>query len=350
MQHILQPYQAIEAPYQSHFRFKQHAFTFSMNDKAVQQDLDRYFSEWKVEEVENPTVHIKAVDTPIPAWDIAFNEYRETGKKRIKEKYLDVPGFRIIHKVKTGVHFAYSSGGAHLAFGPVKQYSNQLINFANALFMELEMQENAFLFHAAGVAVDGKGVVLAAPSGKGKSTTAMHLMNAGTSLVSNDRIVLQKTTGGYTMVGVPKHPRVNPGTLLNNPTLRPLLKNPERFAGMSKAALWEVEEKYDAVIPDLYGPNRFQLAADAKALVIIDWEDEGLPLHLERITLQDFPQLMPAITKAPSVMTPQLHEERKNDSDTAYQKFLTDLPVYRLAGKMDAKNGVELVLGLLGGE
>ena len=47
------------------------------------------------------------------------------------------------------------------------------------------------------------------------------------------------------MSGIPKLPRINPGTALNNPSLRSIL-SPERRAeleGVDAGELWSLEEK-----------------------------------------------------------------------------------------------------------
>ena len=60
-------------------------------------------------------------------------------------------------------------------------------------------------------------------SGAGKSTLALHVMSLGATFVSNDRVMVAETpandSGAPMMYGVAKHPRINPGTAMNNPDL-----------------------------------------------------------------------------------------------------------------------------------
>ncbi len=344
---IEQVFHSIDNLFGSYYSFNNQSFKVVSNNLEINQKLDDYFHEWKAEGTDKNCIEVRVLDGELPVGDLTFLDYREVGKKRIKEQFADIGDYRIIKKVKTGVHFAVGAG-ANYAFGPVKDYTNQLINFMNALFMEVEMRQNAFLFHAAGVAKNGTGIILAAQSGKGKSTTAMHLMNTGIDFISNDRVVLQKKGSDYTMVGVPKHPRINPGTLLNNSKLKHLLQNPERFDGLSTEEIWNWEEKYDAIIPEIYGEGKFHLSAKSVGLVIIDWGEDDHALQISQIDLNDYLHLMPAIMKTPSLMTPKLHAERMHDSEAEYIAFLKDLPVYRLSGNIDAEKGVELIGELLG--
>lgn len=326
------------------YTFHQKVYAVESNHQEVIDTLDHYFSEWKAEE------HTQA-DTTVIAWDdqlldfeLDFQEYKEVGKKRIKELYADLQGYRVIKKTKTGVQFAVGTTQSEwFAFGPLVTYSNQLINFINAIFMEEHLSESAYLFHAAAVAQNGTGIVIAAQSGKGKSTTALNLLNKGLNFVSNDRVILQKEADGFTMIGVPKHPRVNPGTLLNNPKVTHILKEPQRFEGLSQQEIWNWEEKYDVLIPEIYGAGKFPLAAQAMAFLIIDWEPNNEPLELVKTDLSTRPDLLPAIMKVPSLMTPKIHQAKKDLTEQQYLDFIGAFPVYILQGGMDAKKGVVLI-------
>lgn len=324
-------------------QFKTKVYTVESNNAKLIEILRAYFQEWVTSAVEDTAIVITAWECEIPEFDLDFTEYKESPEKRVKEVYADIESFRLVKKTKTGVHFAIGRE-EWLALGPLCQYSNQLINFVNAIFMEINLQEEALLFHAAGVAKDGEGIVIAAQSGKGKSTTSLLLMNNGLDFVSNDRVILRKESEGFEMIGVPKHPRVNPGTLLNNPKVKHLLKSPERFEGKSKEEIWQWEEKYDVMIPDVYGASKFPLSAKAKAFLIIDWGDSEEEVSLEEMTLASRPDLMPAIMKKPSLMTPRIHEEHKDHEAQDYLRFLEGLPVYILQGKIDPQQGLALIM------
>ncbi len=313
------------------------------NEAVLITVLKTYFNEWVSTNSDHPVATITAWQSEIPDFGLDYQQYRESPTKRIKEAFADADGYRIVKKIKTGVHFVIGAS-EWFAFGPLTTFPNQLINFVNAIFMEVNLRDNAYLFHAAGVAQNQHGIVIAAQSGKGKSTTSLLLMNKGLDFVSNDRIILQKKENKYTMIGVPKHPRVNPGTLLNNPKIKPLLKAPERFANKTQEEIWNWEEKYDVVIPEIYGASKFSLAAETKALLIIDWGEEETELRLEKLDLHTRPDLLAAIMKKPSLMTPAIHSQKKDLSEHDYLAFLNDLPVYQLRGKKDPEKGVALIM------
>jgi len=63
---------------------------------------------------------------------------------------------------------------------------------------------NGFVIHAAGAIHQGKGYIFAGPSGAGKSTIAMLLSeSADFTLLSDDRIVINKSANGFSIYGTP---------------------------------------------------------------------------------------------------------------------------------------------------
>lgn len=317
-------------------------FKIESNDASLIQELREYYHEWVTEDTKTPHSTVVAWQCETPSFDLDYQEYRETPEKRIKEVYADFESYRIVQKTKTGVHFIVGNNEWY-ALGPLTMYPNQVINFVNAIFMEINLEGDAFLFHAAGVSKDNKGIVIAAQSGKGKSTTSLFLVNKGLDFVSNDRVILQKDNGNFTMIGVPKHPRVNPGTLLNNPMVKHLLKDPERFEDKTREEIWNWEEKYDVIIPEIYGDGKFPLSAKAMAFLIIDWGDNEEALKLEKLDIKTRLDLLPAIMKIPSLMTPNIYNLKKDHTADEYVDFLGDLPLFVLTGKIDTEKGLQLI-------
>ena len=73
--------------------------------------------------------------------------------------------------------------------------------------------------------------------------------------------------------GIPKLPRINPGTILNNSRLIAMLSEEEtmRFNTMANDELWTLEEKYDVDVLEMYGNNSIAQQAVLKHLVILNW-------------------------------------------------------------------------------
>jgi HprK-related kinase B len=111
-------------------------------------------------------------------------------------------------------------------------------------------------------------------SGAGKSTLSLHLMAGGATFVSNDRLLITPDGDGLMMSGVAKLPRINPGTILNNPTLTALLSDAEKatLSSLPEQELWELEQKFDVPINTCFGEDRFVLSAKMTGLVVLNWQ------------------------------------------------------------------------------
>ena len=89
----------------------------------------------------------------------------------------------------------------------VLDWSNQL-NFR--LLIPLLVHHGVLLFHASGGDVNGKGFLMAAPSGTGKSTIAGRLANHGHQIYCDERIaVKQHEKNGWEIYGTPWFSSVN---------------------------------------------------------------------------------------------------------------------------------------------
>lgn len=190
-------------------------------------------------------------------------------------------GGRLVRKQATGMLFLFRHGvndaniAANIAIGPCAQNRNQLVNFICARYMERRVAAGWLLGHAAGVALDtgerAKSLALCGFAGMGKSTLALHLLARGCDFLSNDRVLVEPRPGAAPVLhGIPKHPRLNPGTALGNPELAPHLARalPDAlraaYAGLAPSALYAVEDKFDALIDECFGPER--LGGDASGL------------------------------------------------------------------------------------
>ncbi|MGH8697189.1 MAG: hypothetical protein ACREVS_11975 [Burkholderiales bacterium] len=70
---------------------------------------------------------------------------------------------------------------------------------------------------------------------------------------------------------MPKQPRVNPGTLLSNPALAPILDSRRAAAlrTIPEGDLRRIEEKYDVDVAAVFGPDRWRLSTDLTAIVVL---------------------------------------------------------------------------------
>jgi HprK-related kinase B len=143
-------------------------------------------------------------------------------------------------------------------------------------------------------------LALAGFCGAGKTTLALHLMNQNGIFVSNDRLMIEKNSSGLIMHGVAKMPRINPGTVLNNPSLGRITTPEEqaRFSKLDEADLWDLVYKLDAPIENCFGPDRFILSAPMQRLVLLNWKRNADPLEIEKVNLTERRDLLPAFIKS----------------------------------------------------
>lgn len=318
------------------------------SDRALCKELREYFHTFVTHDAE-PEATVYAIQTDAPVLPLSYVAYpRAPGKRGPKEEYCDAPDGRFVRKVRTGMVFAIGEDW-RLGAGPCRANINQVINFVNAMHLQRLLEDEGILLHAAGVCFGSDGIALAGLAAAGKSTLALHLIAAGGQFVSNDRLVLRREGQGHTMHGVAKMPRVNPGTILNNPALAHLLSEDRagHFRALPPEELWQVEDKHDADIEACFGKGRIRLACPASALVILTWKRTEEPTTLSQVDLRDRPDLLAAVAKEPGVFhPPTLVQRLMPHTPEAYLRMLRGLPAYELRGGMDFSTAVELCRSL----
>jgi HprK-related kinase B len=324
------------------------------NSGALSDQLARYFADLIVPPSPREDICIAALEAEPPRFRLEFQDWpREAGKLGKKERYADMPDGRVVFKTRTGMQFLLSLDEL-VAVGPCGANPNQVINFIISQYLGKRLDEGWALCHAAAVALHGQGIGIAARAGAGKSTLALHLMSTGLSFVSNDRLLVQRTGALSELAGVPKMPRVNPGTLLNNPDLVAILsqKRREALERMDPGELWRLEEKYDVMVRDVYGPGRCLYRAPLRALIVLNWaRDAPAPAQFARIELGERMDLLDLVMKSPGVF----HRDAQGRSAAAtarpdpslYVRALSGVPVYEATGRAEFDVGVGFCRRLL---
>lgn len=257
---------------------------------------------------------------------------------------------RLVLKRATGVVMGLWPGHV-FAVGDLRANLNQAINLVNACYAKVVLGHGHVLLHAAGVSRDGRAVVLAGPPGAGKSSAALHLVDAGLRFVSNDRLLARVQDGRVEALGYPKQPRVNPGTLVGHPRLSALLKPEERAAleAMDPAALWALEAKRDVDLDAIYGAGTVDLAAEMRALVLLRWRRDGHGLQVERLTPERALDRLEVFRKDLGAF--DLDRTPGGPASAAelagYRALVTAVPVYEVSGRVDFRALVGAVVTLL---
>lgn len=301
-----------------------------------------------------PSCVITALEAPEPDFQLVFHDWqRDPGKVGRKDTYADIAGGRICRKFRTGMQFLLGDG-VKLAVGACLDNDNQVVNFVNSQYMNWLLHQGWILCHAAAVVADGFGIAFAGFSGGGKSTLALHLMTHGFDFVSNDRLLVRRDHGGVHVSGVPKLPRINPGTALNNPNLWDVLPADRRIElrELEDDELWDLEEKYDVEIDEVFDGARFAIEADLDIFVILNWKrDTEGGAELREVVLEQRPDLLPAIMKSPGPFyepTDGVWPKGKIEVDAApYLANLAGVRVFEVVGRVDFEAATELCLDLI---
>lgn len=268
------------------------------NDLRVWTALRLYYNPWVASAPADEAAVVRLVqDGGITVADGFADVLRADGKK-VKEAVREGDGERLILKRTTGVLMGVRPGRAW-AIGDLAANLNQAINLVNHCYARAVLARGHLLLHASAVSWNGRAAALAGPPGAGKSTAALHLVEAGYRFLSNDRVLARPLEDGVEALGYPKQPRVNPGTLLSHPRLRRRLPPEERRALESMPAdeLWNLERKSDVDLDALYTKGTMELRGDLKALVLLRWRRDGAGLQVRRLRLAQALAAVPLVHK-----------------------------------------------------
>jgi len=311
------------------------------NSPELIEHLKVYFASFLSEGCD-PDIRIVALEMTPPDLRIDFIDWpRDPGKVGGKDSYADLIDGRACRKVRTAMQYLLGDG-ERIIFGECLKNDNQVINFIVSQHIGWLMNQGAALCHASGVAVGDNGLAIAAFSGGGKSTLALHLVRQGLDFISNDRTLIALNDRTTVMYGVAKHPRINPGTVLNNPALGDIIPEQRQLelAKLPTGEIWDLEEKYDALVDQIFGPGRFRLSASLSGFLILNWKrNSNLATKIEPAQLSERPDLLEAIMKPPGpfYIPDDVQGPRGfigvNASD--YLPILETIPVFEATGVTD---------------
>ena len=156
------------------------------------------------------------------------------------------------------------------------------------------------------------------------------------------------------MTGVPKWPRVNPGTLLDIPRLHRLLPvgRKQELLALGTAALHALEAKVDVHVSEWFGRDRVALQSAMNALVVLRWDwSRNAPTRITRVALTETHGVISAIMKSPGPLCPPRRGEPFDIIPTAqpamYRAALAEMPIFDVTGGVDMDAAVAFCRGLL---
>ena len=312
------------------------------NSAAFLERMQSYFVHVLEPSCDDVQAEVIAIERDIVNTGLDFVDWkREPGKTGRKDAIHDFSGGRLVHKVRTGMLFLQSDQ-ALVAAGPCLEYDNQVINFINSQFLNWLQHDDYLLCHAAALTRHGHGLAIAGLSGGGKSTLMLNLLeDETTNYVTNDRLLVREQ-GDVHAVGIPKLPRINPGTIVNNPRLFPLIdaQSREQLLQMDKNTLWQLEQKYDVDINGLYGPGRIQHETRLHRFLVLNWQrDSADPVQLRQVDVTQRKDLLAAIMKPAGPFyvdtSGRFNTDDAMPQASAYLSVLQHVEIYEARGRID---------------
>lgn len=317
------------------FSFLGVALSVHTNDARVASGLARYFSPFRSETPLRETLPIYALQGT-PTYDpLRLQDVARTGTGRsVKEAFYEVSGGRIVVKLRTGVA-VYIAEPEHYVVGDLVRNLSQAANVVSMVFAKAMLRRGYVMLHASAALGEDGGVAFAAHSGAGKSTMALAMVEAGYRFVTNDRLLVRLDQGQVEMVGLPRIPRVNPGTLLRLSRLTSLLPHDDRrrYERMSPDALWATEEKRDVEIDAIFGPGTFQLIGQLRVLYVLAWRQGGPGWEVHPLDPLARSAALRRMAKHFGVQ--DLQPPPQADQEAALDAIAGAIPIYEVTGQPD---------------
>ena len=322
-----------------HLKFLGFRLDVRTNSLRVASRLASYFGGYLVAPgTAAPDRLLLAVQTR-PDYDAASMQVwqRATSGRPPKESYYDRGGKRYILKNRTGVLIELAPEYAAIV-GDVERYVNQVVNLAGTLFGLSLVERGYAMVHASAVvrADSDEATIFLGNSGSGKSSLALQLIErGGFDYVSNDRVLLKTRRSGVEVVGLPKKPRVNPGTLLASDALMRLLPASKRpmYEGMAPSELWGVEDKHDVDVGEVLGA-RERLSGQLAQAYSLEWKPGGDGLQTAPLSADDALQALRNTAKDFGPFDPQRGER---DAEREYGRIARAVAFTRVTGASDPR-------------
>lgn len=316
-----------------------------VNRPELRDRLVEYYRAYHVAATETPpdrTIYVSQGRPPA-----ARGRWRDVPRrdphKAVKEAFREEDGRRVVLKKETRVQIVLTLAETLIA-GDLLFHFNQVVNLINTEFGKLKMREGYRLLHAAGVASSSQGIALAGAPGAGKSTASLWFLEAGFRFVSNDRLLAKPDGRKVRMIGYPKAPRVNPGTLLSLPRLRGVLTEAEMraFEGIRPEALQKLERKYDVEVERFFGSGAVQLTGELSRLVLLNWQWEGRGWEVRRLSPEEALRWVPLLHRDAGAfdlgLTPDKQEAPVPE---AYREIFARTEILEIRGKVEFARLIE---------
>jgi HprK-related kinase B len=311
-----------------YLRFGSFTLAVQSNDARLQRRLARYFRDFALDTpgARAPDAILRATDGEPPTIERALQPWGDRGK----ESFADTRRGRIIRKDRTGV--VIETGAGWTIAGNLHRNFSQLVNLIGVIYGCAQLDRGGAMLHASAAVIDGAALAMIGESGSGKSSLTVRLLERGADFLSNDRLIVRRERNGVVARGLPKLPRVNPGTLLAGRRTSALITTDarRRYGKMGARQLWDLEEKFDLDFERTLG-RRWLLRAPLACAFVLDWRHGGGDLALARLTPGQAVESLQRAAKSFGAFDLRLAER----TEKAYRDMARGVPIVRVTGAID---------------
>ncbi len=319
------------------------------NSEDLATRLRAYYSPWVRNEVDDGSYLLYAFEGKASVDEKRLQDVPRRPGKLTKEASYQTEGGKVILKKRTGV-VIYQRNTERYIVGNLLEHLNQVVNQINDIFVERYLQDGYLLIHGSAVVNEnGLGVVFSCESGLGKSTMAVTLLEYGLRFMSNDRVLVKASGDHFELVGLPKKPRINPGTILSVPSLHHILSSDEHvfYSSLSRDELWHIEHKFDVEVNDLFGSDTFVLQGKLDSVFLLNWHRNGSGLSMASIPLEQRSQML-----RPHVLNLDIHRRYSRNvtvMETEFDRLCTGVPFHNVTGGVEIAGLGQIITSRLAG-
>ena len=330
-----------------HLQFSDFRIDVETNSLRLASRLQSYFADYLARDHGQSDARLRAV-VGKPEFDASAMQIwsRPATPSRLpKESYRDDGEVRRIYKNRTGVLISLSPEGASIV-GDLDEHANQVVNLVGTLFGLSLLEHGYVMVHASAVVSesDGHALIFLGNSGSGKSSLALQMIErGGYAFLSNDRVLMRADPEGVTIAGLPKKPRVNPGTLLASPALSRLVPRPRRrvYEQLPREELWRLEEKTDVDVEHELGA-RSRLTASLGRVFSLEWRPAGE--GLQQCDLEPDGALAALESTAKDFGPYDLRVGRR-DASPEFRRIIERVPFVRVTGRANPAALADVLAG-----
>lgn len=245
--------------YEANYHFLSQRYRLCTSREEIIKYTDRFMNHYRVTEGSNTSlitiyasdqVDTKPFQKALDSREVFSMHIGKGDRWNMNAKSMDVSTWLVIYLLNTGTIFLINRiKRVAIILGSMDSFLKEdVFHLIRSVMCRSAEVQGYSIYHAAGVVLNGKGILIVGESGRGKTTTFLELIQAGSKPVSNDRVFIKDKDGPLQMHEWPSFVNTSVGTIQKMPQMRHLL--PENLTFDSLEELWHSKIKLPIEPPD----------------------------------------------------------------------------------------------------